>query len=54
MGIIMGIYLQTLTLREIIDKVRCHKRKVKFDFRLYHFFYSGVMALDMPKNTCLL
>ena len=28
-----------------IHKVRDHKRKVKFDFILYHFFRSGVMSL---------
>jgi hypothetical protein len=27
-----------------------HNRKAKFDFRIYHFFHSGVMALDLPKK----
>jgi hypothetical protein len=36
------------------SKVRGHTRKVKFDFGQYHFFHSGIMALDLSKNTCVL
>jgi hypothetical protein len=28
-----------------------YKWQAKSDFKLYHFFCCGVMALDLPKNT---
>jgi hypothetical protein len=31
--------------------VRDLNRQAKFDFRLYCFFCSGVILLDLPKNT---
>jgi len=33
---------------------RNHNKKAKFDFRLYKFLRSEVMALALPRNTCLL